>query len=77
MQVEKEVKPDNDVVTKETSIKRNYTHYSVQDKVRIFKLLFEKCLSMTAVAKRLRIYVRIAQKCTERYERNPDNILDK
>ena len=44
MQVEKEVKPGNDVVMRKTSMKRNYVRYSDHDKVRFFKLLFEKCL---------------------------------
>lgn len=39
MQIEK-VKPSNGVKMKETSMKRSYTHYSDQDKVRFFKLLF-------------------------------------
>ncbi|KAG1147090.1 hypothetical protein G6F37_009566 [Rhizopus arrhizus] len=59
MQVEKEVKPGSDLVMGETSMKRNYTRYSDQDKVRFFKLLFEKCLSAAAAAaKQLGIHVR-------------------
>jgi hypothetical protein len=44
MQMDNQIKDSNDVV-KGTSVKRNYTRYSDQDKVRFFKLMFEKCLS--------------------------------
>ncbi|OAD81086.1 Homeodomain-like DNA binding domain-containing transcription factor [Phycomyces blakesleeanus NRRL 1555(-)] len=77
MQVEKEVKPGSDLVMGETSMKRNYTRYSDQDKVRFFKLLFEKCLSAAAAAKQLGIHVRTAQKWAEQYERDSDNIFKK
>jgi transposase len=78
MRVEDEVKPDTDVIMRETSVKRNYTHYSDQDKVRFFKLLlFERCLSAAAAANRLGIHVRVAQKWAEQYERNPDNTFEK
>lgn len=38
-------KNDTDVPMREASARRSYTLYTVQDKVRLFKLLFEKCLS--------------------------------
>ncbi|CEG82112.1 hypothetical protein RMATCC62417_16234 [Rhizopus microsporus] len=77
IQVEKEVKPGSDVAMRETSVKRNYTRYSDQDKVRFFEPLFEKCLSAAAAAKRLGIHVRTAQKWAEQYERDPDSIFEK
>ncbi|CEG82070.1 hypothetical protein RMATCC62417_16194 [Rhizopus microsporus] len=76
MQVEKEAKPSRDVIMKETSVKRNYTRYSDQDKVRFFKLLSEKCLSAAAAAKQLGIHVRTAQKWVKQYEKDPDSILE-
>ncbi|KAI7862271.1 hypothetical protein BDF14DRAFT_114960 [Spinellus fusiger] len=68
MQMEREAKASNDVVMRETSMKRNYTRYSDQDKVRFFKLLFEKCLSAAAAAaaKQLWIHVCTTQKCYSR-----------
>ncbi|KAG1271433.1 hypothetical protein G6F66_013579 [Rhizopus arrhizus] len=70
MQVEKEAKPSSDTVRRETSMKRTYTRYSDQDKMRFFKALFEKCLSAAAAAaKRLGIHIRTAQKWAEQYER--------
>jgi hypothetical protein len=60
MQVEKEAKPSSDTVRRETSMKRTYTRYSDQDKVRFFKVLFEKCLRAAAAAKRLGIHIRTA-----------------
>ncbi|KAG1137624.1 hypothetical protein G6F37_011072 [Rhizopus arrhizus] len=77
MQVEKEVQPDSDVVMRETPMQRNYTRYSDQDKVRFFRLLFEKCLSAAAAAKQLGIHVRTAQKWAKQYEENPDSIFEK
>ncbi|KAL1932186.1 hypothetical protein VTP01DRAFT_9242 [Rhizomucor pusillus] len=77
MQIEKEAKPSNDVIMRETSVKRNYTRYSDQDKVRFFKLLFEKCLSAAAAAKQLGIHVRTAQKWAKQYEKDPDSIFEK
>ncbi|KAG1151437.1 hypothetical protein G6F37_001754 [Rhizopus arrhizus] len=66
MQMEKEAKPSSDVIMRETPVKRNYTRYSDQDKVRFFKLLFERCLSVAAAAKRLGVHVRTAQKSYSR-----------
>ena len=60
MQVKKRTKADSDVIMRETSMKRNCTRYSDQDKLRLFKLLFEKCLSAAAATKRLGVHVRTA-----------------
>ena len=57
-------------------MKRNYTRYSDQDKARFFKLLFEKCLSVAAAAKRLGVHVRTAQKRAEQYERDLPSIFE-
>ncbi|KAI7861816.1 hypothetical protein BDF14DRAFT_1863550 [Spinellus fusiger] len=63
MQVEKEmVKPCSDVIMRKTSVKQNYTCYCNQDKVRFFKLLFEKYLSVATAAKQLGIHIHTAQK---------------
>lgn len=51
MQIEDSMNTEADVTMREASIKRNYTLYTDQDKVRFFKLLFEKCLSASAAAK--------------------------
>ncbi|KAG1177328.1 hypothetical protein G6F70_006361 [Rhizopus microsporus] len=77
MQVEKRANPNSDVIMRETSVKRNYTRYSDQDKVRFFKLLFEKCLSAAAAAKQLGIHVRTVQNWAKQYERDPDSIFQK
>ncbi|CEG66918.1 hypothetical protein RMATCC62417_03417 [Rhizopus microsporus] len=61
MQMNNQIKDSNDVV-KGTSVKRNYTRYSDQDKVRFFKLMFGKCLSAAAAATQLGIHVRTGQK---------------
>jgi hypothetical protein len=38
MQMEKEpVKPHSDIIINKTSVKRNYTRYSDQDKARLFQ----------------------------------------
>ncbi|KAG1137521.1 hypothetical protein G6F37_011194 [Rhizopus arrhizus] len=47
------------------------------DKVRLFKLLFEKCLSAVAAAKRLGVHVHTAQKWAAQYEGDPDCIFEK
>ncbi|KAG1283946.1 hypothetical protein G6F66_010795 [Rhizopus arrhizus] len=78
MQVEKEVvKPCSDAIMRETSVKQNYTRYCDQDKVRFFKLLFEKCLSAGHCCKQLGIHVRTAQKWAKQYEKDPDSIFEK
>ncbi|CEG81694.1 hypothetical protein RMATCC62417_15859 [Rhizopus microsporus] len=77
MQIEKEAKSNRDVIMRETSGKRNYTRYSDQDKMRFFKLLFEKCLSAAVAAKQLGIYIRTAQKWAVQYEKDPDSIFEK
>ncbi|KAG1166527.1 hypothetical protein G6F36_012911 [Rhizopus arrhizus] len=49
-----------------------------KDKVRFFKLIFEKCLSAAAAAaKQLGTHVRTAQKWAAQYERDPDCIFEK
>ncbi|KAG0734541.1 hypothetical protein G6F57_002559 [Rhizopus arrhizus] len=51
---------------------------AMQDKARLFKLLFEKYLSAAAAAaKRLRVHVCTAQKWAEQYERDPNSIFEK
>ncbi|KAG1440623.1 hypothetical protein G6F56_011845 [Rhizopus delemar] len=54
------------------AVKRDYTCYSDQDKVKFFKLLFERCLCAAAAAKQLEIHVRTVQ-----YEKDPDSIYEK
>ena len=77
MQVEKKVaKPRGNVKMRETSVKRSYTRYSDQDKVRFFKLLFERCMNAAAAAKQLGIHVRTVQKWIEKYKRDPDSIFE-
>lgn len=76
MQIENSVNAEIDVAMREASIKRNYTLYTNQDKVRFFKLLFEKCLSASATAKQLGIHVRTAQRWARQYERDPDSIFE-
>ena len=77
MQIEDDVKADTDVVMRQASTKRSYTLYADQDKMRFFKLLFEKCLSASAAAKRLGIHARTAQRWDKQYERDPDSIFEK
>ncbi|KAG1170526.1 hypothetical protein G6F71_007608 [Rhizopus microsporus] len=55
-------KDDPDVCMKEASSKRAYTFYTDQDKVRFFKLVFEKVMSASAAAKQLDIHIRTAQR---------------
>ncbi|KAG0741370.1 hypothetical protein G6F57_001031 [Rhizopus arrhizus] len=74
---EVEAKPSSDIKMKETLVKRSCTRYSDQDKVRFFKLLFEKCLSAAAAAKQLEIHVRTAQIWVKQYEKDPDSIFQK
>ncbi|KAL1934835.1 hypothetical protein VTP01DRAFT_7017 [Rhizomucor pusillus] len=62
---------------KEASIKRVYTLYTDQDKVRFFKLMFEKVQSASAAAKQLAIHVRTAKTWAKQYEVNPDSIFAK
>ncbi|ORE09995.1 hypothetical protein BCV72DRAFT_316914 [Rhizopus microsporus var. microsporus] len=77
MQIEGSVKPETDVAMRETSIKRNYTLYTNQDKVRFFKLLFEKRLNASAVAKHLGIHVRMAQRWAKQYDSSHNSIFEK
>ncbi|KAL1925861.1 hypothetical protein VTP01DRAFT_7285 [Rhizomucor pusillus] len=67
MQTE-DAKKDVDVHIREASTKRVYTLYTDQDKVRFFKLLFEKCLSASAAAKQLGIHVRTGQRWAKHEE---------
>ncbi|KAI9027285.1 hypothetical protein CLU79DRAFT_698008, partial [Phycomyces nitens] len=63
-----------------TLMKRSYIHihYSDQDKMRFFKLLFERCLSTaTVAAKQLGIHVRKGQKWATQYENDPNSIFEK
>ena len=46
-----DAKDDADVCMKEGLSKRAYTLYTDQDKVRFFKLVFEKVMSASAAAK--------------------------
>ncbi|KAL1936709.1 hypothetical protein VTP01DRAFT_843 [Rhizomucor pusillus] len=66
-----------DVRMGEASTKRTYTLYTDQDKVRFFKLMFEKVLSASAVAKQLGIHVCTAQRWAKQYELVPDSIFVK
>ncbi|CEG71396.1 hypothetical protein RMATCC62417_07143 [Rhizopus microsporus] len=77
MQIEKEAKPSSDVKMRQASVKRSYTRYSDQGKVRFFKLLFEKCLSAAAAATQLEIHVRTVQKWAKQYEKDPDSVFEK
>ncbi|CEP11627.1 hypothetical protein [Parasitella parasitica] len=53
---------NKDVCMKEANTIRDYVRYTVQDKVRIFDLKIEKCMSAAAAAQQLGINVRTAQK---------------
>ncbi|KAL1931697.1 hypothetical protein VTP01DRAFT_9840 [Rhizomucor pusillus] len=68
---------DADVRMREATVKRAYTLYSDQDKVRFFKLMFDKVLSASAAAKQLGIHVRTAQRWAIQYEKDPDSIFKK
>ncbi|KAL1930585.1 hypothetical protein VTP01DRAFT_10747 [Rhizomucor pusillus] len=68
---------DADVRMREATVKRGYTLYSDQDKVRFFKLMFEKILNASAAAKQLGIHIRTAQRWATQYEKDPDSIFKK
>ncbi|KAL4211309.1 hypothetical protein AB4K20DRAFT_1946756 [Rhizopus microsporus] len=70
-------KDDPNVCMKEASSKRAYTLYTDQDKVRFFKLMFEKVMSASAAAKQLGIHVRTAQRWAQMYKTDPDSIFIK
>ncbi|KAG1253349.1 hypothetical protein G6F68_011378 [Rhizopus microsporus] len=74
---DEDAKDDPDVCMKEASSKRAYTFYTDQDKVRFFKLMFEKVLSASAAAKQLGIHVRMAQRWAQMYKTDPDSIFIK
>ncbi|CEI99688.1 hypothetical protein RMCBS344292_13770 [Rhizopus microsporus] len=76
MQMKQEAKPDSDVTMRDTPLKRNYARYSDQDKVRFFKLFFERCLSAATAANQLGIYVRTVQKWAKQYEKDPGSIFE-
>ncbi|ORE03771.1 hypothetical protein BCV72DRAFT_307941 [Rhizopus microsporus var. microsporus] len=59
---DEDAKDDVDVCMKEVSSKRAYILYTDQDKIRFFKLMFEKVMSASAAAKQLGIHVRTAQR---------------
>ncbi|KAI9023582.1 hypothetical protein CLU79DRAFT_718742 [Phycomyces nitens] len=52
-------------------------HSFRKDKVRFFKLLFERCLSTASAATQLGIHVCIAQKWAKQYEKDPEGIFEK
>ncbi|CEG65018.1 hypothetical protein RMATCC62417_01890 [Rhizopus microsporus] len=70
---EEHAKDNVDICMKEASTKRAYTLYTDQDKVRFFKLMFEKVMSASAAVKQLCIHVRTAQM----YKTDPDSIFIK
>ncbi|CEI88626.1 hypothetical protein RMCBS344292_03008 [Rhizopus microsporus] len=70
---DEDAKDDPDVCMKEASSKRAYTFYTDQDKVRFFKLVFEKVMS----AKQLGIHVCTAQRWAQMYKTDPDSIFIK
>ncbi|KAL1928558.1 hypothetical protein VTP01DRAFT_2914 [Rhizomucor pusillus] len=72
-----DVKKGAEVRMREASNKRVYTLYTAQDKVRFFKLMFEKVLSASAAAKQLGIHVRTAHRWAKQDEVNPDGIFAK
>ncbi|KAG1227340.1 hypothetical protein G6F67_008511 [Rhizopus microsporus] len=74
---DEDAKDDPDVCMKEASSKRAYTSYTDQDKVRFFKLVFEKVMSASAAAKQLGIHVRTAQRWAQMYKTDPDSIFIK
>ncbi|KAI8388244.1 uncharacterized protein BYT42DRAFT_485301, partial [Radiomyces spectabilis] len=57
--------------------KRRYTLYENQDKVKFFKLIFEKSLSASAAAKQLGVHVRTAQRWANQYEKDRDKVFKK
>ncbi|KAL1933277.1 hypothetical protein VTP01DRAFT_7367 [Rhizomucor pusillus] len=62
-------KKDVDILMREAYVKRAYTLYTEQDKVRLFKLMFEKVLSASAAAKQLGIHVQYV-------DENPSVVLE-
>ncbi|CEG64231.1 hypothetical protein RMATCC62417_01244 [Rhizopus microsporus] len=74
---DEDAKDDPDVCMKEASSKRAYIFYTDQDKVRFFKLMFEKVMSASAAAKQLGIHIRTAQRWARMYKTDLDNIFIK
>jgi transposase len=71
---DEDAKDNIDVCMKKVSTKRAYTLYTDQDKVRFFKLMFEKVMRASAAAKQLGIHVRTAQRWAQMYKTDPDII---
>ncbi|CEG68262.1 hypothetical protein RMATCC62417_04558 [Rhizopus microsporus] len=53
---------EEDIRMKEANIKRDYIHYIVQVKARLFDLKIEKCTSASAAAKQLDIHAQASQR---------------
>ncbi|KAL1936649.1 hypothetical protein VTP01DRAFT_783 [Rhizomucor pusillus] len=68
---------NTDIRMDEVEPKRAYMTYTYQDKVRFFKLMFERVLSASAAAKQLGILVRSAQRWALQYEKDPESIFKK
>lgn len=66
-----------DIRMRESNTKRDYTVYMDQDKVRFFKLMFERVLSASAAAKQLGIHVRLAQRWALQYEKDSESTFKK
>ncbi|CEG66435.1 hypothetical protein RMATCC62417_03020 [Rhizopus microsporus] len=78
---DEDAKDDVDVCMKEASSKRAYTLYTDQDKVRFFKLMFEKVMSASTTAKQLAGRSRILQEehkqvVLEYIDENPSAALE-
>ncbi|CEJ05592.1 hypothetical protein RMCBS344292_19530 [Rhizopus microsporus] len=67
---------EEDIPMKKADIKRDYVCYTVQDKVRFFKLKIEKCMSASAAAKQLGIHARTAQRWVKQYNACPDSTFE-
>ncbi|ORE08411.1 hypothetical protein BCV72DRAFT_248863 [Rhizopus microsporus var. microsporus] len=66
--VDEDAKDNVDICMKKATIKQAYTLYTDQDKVRFFKLMFEKVMS---------IHVRTAQRWAQMYKIDPASIFIK
>ncbi|KAG1039069.1 hypothetical protein G6F43_012582 [Rhizopus delemar] len=67
---------NEDVHMKEAKPKRDYVHYTVQNKARFFDLKIEKCMTASAAAKQLGIRPRIAYRWVSQYNACPDSIFE-
>jgi transposase len=72
-----DAKRNVDVRMWEASAKRAYMLYTDQDKVRFFKLMFEKVLIAWAAAKQLGIHIGTVQRWAKMYEKDPENMFAK